>query len=187
MVQHYPPGPRDLLQGRLKYEGPLLERRVDTETDTPVKALYRMYEHIMLDQSLEIRNEFEAFWFRSGWKVSEIPDPRDPDPERYAVVACIPALLCLAFNKRIELGLPRDAPAIFTRDQLEEWRSRGREYEMEPEWTEGVPQLDQRLAIPHWDNDKREFVPLDASETTKASKEFAKKNILIWQPHIHFI
>lgn len=187
MLKHYPPGPRDLLQGRLKYEVPLLQRRVDAETDNPTAALYRMYEHIMLDQHLEIRNEFEAFWFHSDLKVSELPDPEDPDPERYAVVACIPALLCLAFNRRIELGLPRDAPAIFTRDQLEEWRSQDRQYETEPEWTEGVAPLDERLAIPHWDNDKRDFVPLDHSDTTKASKEFAKKNILIWQPHIHFI
>lgn len=165
----------------------MLNRAVDDETDAPLAALYRIYEHIVLDQHLNIRNEFEASWFHSDWKVYEIPDPRDPNPERYAILACITALLCLSFNKRIELGLPRDAPPIFSHDQLDEWRSHEREYEREPAWAGSVPALHGQLAIPHWDNDKREFVALDGFKDTKASKEFAKKNILIWQPHIHFI
>ena len=182
-----PPSPRELLQHREHYEIPILERRVDHDSDTPLAALYRIYEHIVLDQSIEIRNELEAFWFHSSWKVSKIPDPKDPDPERYACLACIPALLCLAFNKRIELGLPRDAPPIFTYDQLDKWRAQEREYEKEPSWTKEVPRLQDVLAIPHWENDRREFVTLDGFEPGKASNEFTKKNILIWQPHIHFI
>ncbi|WEW60262.1 hypothetical protein PRK78_005747 [Emydomyces testavorans] len=185
--QKPPKSPRELLRGRLEYEIPLLNRVVEAEADTPLAALYRIYEHIMLDQHLNIRNEFETFWFHSDWKVYEIQDPRDPDPERYAVLACIPALLCLAFNKRIELGLPRDAPPIFSHDQLDEWKSQERQYEKEPAWAESVPALHEPLAIPHWDNDKREFVALDGFENDNASKEFAKKNILIWQPHIHFV
>ena len=74
----------------------------------------------MLDQNIEMRNELEAFWFQRDWKVCDIPDPKDPDLERYAVLAVIPTLLMLAFNKRIELGLSRHAPAIFTRDQSDE-------------------------------------------------------------------
>lgn len=181
-----PPAPRDLLSNRAGYEIPLLNRSPDRENDAPLAALYRIYEHLILDQHIELRNELEAFWFRSSWAVSDIPDPLDPDPERYACLACIPALLCLAFNKRIEMGLPRDAPSIFTRDMLEEWKAQEREYEREPNWVTGVSRLDTTLAIPHWDNEKRDFVPLDGFEDEKASKEFAKKNILIWQPHIHF-
>lgn len=165
---------------------PLLNRRVKSEGDTPLAALYRIYEHIMLDQHIEIRNEIEAFWYHADWAVRDIPDPHDPDPERYAVLSCIPALLCLAFNKRIGLGLPRDAPPIFTRSMLEEWQAQERKYEEEPQWVEGVPRLPETLAILHWDNDKRDFVPLDGFEENKASPEFARKNILIWQPHIHF-
>ena len=184
-----PPQPRELIRGRLEYERPLLGRFVDEDTDTPLATIYRIYEHLVLDQHIEIRNEFETLWFKSDWKVCDIPDPCDPDPERYAVLACIPALLCLAFNKRLELGLPRHAPGIFTRDQLEEWRSQEREYETEPSWVKSVPALTSTLAIPHWNNDKREFVTLDDFEKDKdkASKEFERKNILIWQPHIHFI
>lgn len=115
-----PPAPQELIRGRLEYEQPLLRRVVDEGTDTPLATIYRIYEHLILDQHIEIRNEFEALWFKSDWKICDITEPCDPDPERYAVLACIPALLCLAFNKRIELGLPRHAPSVFTRDQLEE-------------------------------------------------------------------
>jgi hypothetical protein len=183
----FPPNPRELLRDRLEHEVPLLNRRIDARTNNPFAALYRIYEHIMLDQHLQIRNEFEAFWLHRDWKVCQIPDPRDPDPERYAVVACIPALLCRAFNRRIGLGLPRNTPPIFTRTQLDAWRSQEREYESEPVWTRDVPQLNDELAIPRWDNEKRQFVPLGDSEKDKGSEAFAKKNILIWQPHIHFI
>ena len=109
------PPPRHLLANRVVYEIPLLNRgRIEPDGDTPLAALYRIYEHIVLDQHIEVRNEIEAFWYHADWAVRDLPDPRDPHPERYACLACIPALLCLAFNKRIELGLPRDAPAIFT-------------------------------------------------------------------------
>jgi len=182
-----PPPPRELLRGREFYEIPILRRRIDREVDTPLAALYRLYEHIMLDQNIAMRNELEAFWFQPSWLVCEIPDPKDPDPERYAVLAVIPALLVLAFNRRIELGLPRDAPAIFTRDQLDEWRAREREYEKEPDWASCVPPCKQLLKIPHWNNDLREFVSIDGFDDHRASQEFAKKNILIWQPHIQFI
>ncbi|KAG5917595.1 hypothetical protein E4U42_007183 [Claviceps africana] len=154
--------------------------------DHPLVALYRVYEHIVLDQWINIRNEFEAFWYHSDWAVSGIPDPRDPDPERYACVASITALLCLAFNRRIGLGLPRNAPPIFSRDMLDEWRTKEPRYETEPEWALAVPRLDVPLAIPHWDNKQRDFVPLDSFEDRRASAQFSKKNILIWQPHVHF-
>ena len=94
--------------------------------------------------------------------------------------------LCLAFNRRIELGLPRDAPPIFTRDMLDEWRAQEREYEKEPAWVDRVPLLATTLAIPHWDNKKRYFVPLESFDSVKASAQFSRKNILIRQPHIHF-
>ena len=95
-----PPSPRELLQGRTTYELPLLNRWVNEDTNAPLTALYRIYEHIMLDQHIEIRNELEAFWFKSDWKVCDIPDPKDPDPERYAVLSCIPC--CCASHSTSE-------------------------------------------------------------------------------------
>lgn len=183
-----PPSPRELIANRVAYEMPLLGRKVNPETDTPLAALYRIYEHVILDQHLEMRNELEAFWYHTSWAVADLPDPRDPDPERYACLACITMLLCAAFNKRISLGLPRDAPAIFTEDMMDEWKAREPSFERGPEWAARVPPLKEELAIPHWDNTQRDFVPLDKRlEHGKASPEFASKNILIWQPHIHFL
>ena len=103
---YLPPSPRELLSNRVFYEMPLLYRKVDHENDTPLAALYRLYEHIVLDQNIEMRNEIEAFWFNNTWAVRDIPDPHDPNRERYACLACIPALLCLAFkvSRRPELG-----------------------------------------------------------------------------------
>lgn len=80
------------------------------------------------DQHIELRNEIEAFWWQPDWAVCDIPDPRPKDfeTERLACLACLTKLLLLAFDKRIEMGLPRDAPPIFTHDMLDEWRAQDR-------------------------------------------------------------
>lgn len=182
------PSPQELISKRVIYEVPLLRRRINRDEDVPLAALYRAYEHLVLDQHIQLRNEIEAFWWHSDWAVCEIPDPRskDSEPERLACLACITKLLCLAFNKRIEMGLPRDAPPIFTRDMLDEWRAQERRLEKEPVWASEISPLKETLAIPHWDNGKREFVPLASLKDDKASPECASMNVLIWRPHVHF-
>lgn len=74
-----PPAPRTLLENRVVYEIPLLnrsrDRSINRDTDSPLAALYRIYEHIVLDQHIEIRNEIEAFWYHADWAVRDIPDP----------------------------------------------------------------------------------------------------------------
>ncbi|KAL1897402.1 hypothetical protein Sste5346_004138 [Sporothrix stenoceras] len=187
-----PPPPRYLLANREECELPILRQRVPAgegiEGDNPLYCLYRIYEHLVLDQHLGIRNELEGFWYHgTDWPVHGMPDPEDVDPERYAVVACITRLLALAFNMRISLGVPRHAPGIFTREQLEAWQAQERVYEEEPSWVKHVPRLRRRLDIPHWDNSVRAFVSLPGFDDERASDEFKDKNILLWQPHIHFL
>lgn len=182
-----PPPPQELLANRETYEIPLLDRRIDGRLDHPIAALYRIYEHLILDQHIELRNEFEAFWYHNTWLICDLTDPRDLDAQRYACLACIAALLCTAFNRRIGLGLPRDAPPIFTHEMLDEWRAQERRIEEAPQWASAVPAVSDTLSIPHWDNDVRDFVTLTGFEDPSCSKEFAAKNILIRQPHIHFI
>lgn len=183
-----PPPPRELITNRVLYEIPLLQRRGDYDTDTPKACLYRTYEHLVPDQHTQLRNQIEAFWWHPDWPVKDIPDPRDEDDhaERLACLACIPKLLCLAFNKRIEMGLPRDAPPIFSRDMLDEWRKQERALEQEPKWVEEIPPFENVLAIPHWDNDKRDFVALESFDDIRVSPQCADKNILIWKTHVHF-
>lgn len=187
-VLHLPPSPRELIDDRLTYEASLTNRKVNKKIDQPLTALYRMYEHFVLDQHIELRNELEAFWYHSEWPVNRIPDPKDTDPERYAILACIPKLLVLAFNKKTELGLPRNAPAIFTGHQLEQWRGQPKQYEEVPPWVEFAPRLRRNiLEIPHWDDERRDFVTLDRSQRYKASKECLEQGVVVYEPHIHFI
>jgi hypothetical protein len=104
------------------------------------------------------------------------------EPERYAVLSCIPPLLVESFNKRIEVGLHRDAPAIINDDHIEEIWAHKKVYEKCPEWTFRVPPLEDALIIPHEGG-----AVLDGFDNVRASKQLKEKNILHWQPHIHFM
>lgn len=139
----------------------------------------------MLDRNIGMRNEIEYFWNKSSWAVSAIPDPTDDDPARYAVLSCIPHLLVAAFNKNIELGLPRDAPAIMSDDEVEELKKREKKFEAVPEWTSKVPPLEKTLKIPYtYDGDPKVLADFDDE---RASTPFKEKKVLIWEPHIYFI
>jgi hypothetical protein len=54
--------------------------------------------------------ETEYFFFqaRSSWELCNIPDPQDPDPIRYAILACTLESLLNAFNFRLRIGMRRD-------------------------------------------------------------------------------
>ncbi|TVY78105.1 hypothetical protein LSUE1_G004808 [Lachnellula suecica] len=182
-----PPPPREILARRDEHEDIIYTRaRPDEKLDTPLAALYRMYEYIILDQHIKLRNELESYWYHSSWAIKEIPDPHDADAERYAVLACITALLVLSFNDRINLGLPRDAPPILTGDLLDEYKTRTKIPEEAPSWASEVPALENTLKIPHWDREKHDFLPLESFSSIGTSPDFQSKNILIWQPHIYF-
>ncbi|KAI1982515.1 hypothetical protein LOZ53_005503 [Ophidiomyces ophidiicola] len=183
----FPPPPPEELLARSSYYNNLLNQRentapLDSPGDTPLFALYRLYEHLVLNRTTGIRNELERFWF-NRWPVSSIPDPLDhSEPARYAVLACIPALMTLAFNRRIELGLPRRADPIITMEEIEEFRNEERIYEHVPEWTLSVKPLQEVLKIPHDGGGT-----LDSFDDKRASPQLREKNILCWKPHIHFI
>jgi hypothetical protein len=138
-----------------------------------------MYEDIVLDNNIALRNEIEYFFNHAQWSVSNIPDPNDTDPRRYAILAVLPEFLVIAFNRLIEKGLPRGAPAILTDEMLEEFAARPKLLETEPQWTQSVPSLTEPLVIPDEDN----IVP----EGEHRSKFFLKKNVICVQPHILFV
>ena len=148
----------------------------------PLFALYRLYEHLILNRTIGLRNELERFWF-NRWPVSSIPDPHDhSEPARYTVLACIPTLMVLAFNKRIELGIPRHADAIMSLEEIEAYRNEEKVYESVPEWTLKVKSLEEVLKIPHDGGETPE-----SFDDERASRQLREKNILCWQPHIYFI
>jgi hypothetical protein len=157
-----------------------VERQSHSHGSAPLASLYRMHEYIVHGHTLGLRSEIEGFFNNRDWKVSEIPDPADPDPGRYAILSVIPHLLTKAFNKLIARGLPRASPAIIMGDEeLDELASRPRILETVPCWCARVPKLDKTLVIPSSDG----TIPDDA----RASSEFKEKNILVGDPPVFFV
>ncbi|PMD59935.1 uncharacterized protein K444DRAFT_529223, partial [Hyaloscypha bicolor E] len=62
----------------------------------------RLYHFIVTDDIIELRNELESFFNRAEWPVNAILDPKDTNPQRYAILAVLTALMCRAFNRLIE-------------------------------------------------------------------------------------
>lgn len=122
----------------------------------------------------------EIFFNTPSWALSAIPDPKDPDPERYAMLAVLPYYLVVAFNRLIERGLPRGSPAIITSVAVEqELKSRKIVLEEVPSWTTQVSPLQQTLVIPN---------TLDQEpEEEFRSEQFLAKNIVIETTHVLFV
>lgn len=129
-----------------------------------------------------MRNEIEYFWNRDKWKVCEIPDPNDPEPERYAIVSAIPFILVTAFNNLISRGMPRDAPSIMTSDELDQAKQREIKPETVPAWAENAPPLGETLVIPNKDGEV-----LESFDDEYADRHLARKNILAHGLHILFV
>ncbi|KAI0769064.1 hypothetical protein BD413DRAFT_88158 [Trametes elegans] len=149
--------------------------------DSASACFYRIYQFLVIDWTVGLRNELEYFCtVHPEWAVADLPDPADTrNPARYAALAAVTHVLCEAFNRRIELGLPRGTPPIV--NDWDELARRPRIPERVPAWAERVPPLEGLLCIPDGeglyveDGDENVFEP------------FRKYNILMRQAHIHFI
>lgn len=106
-----------------------------------------MYEYLVVGYNNGLRTEIE-FFFNKSWAVSAIPYPADPDPQRAAILAGIPSLLVLAFNRLIKKGLPRGSPAIIMPHVEEELSRKPVVLETQPAWVGRVQGLKKRLVIP---------------------------------------
>ena len=180
-----PPSPHDIVVNYSLYLEQIKTVNYATEydKDTPLHALYRLYEYVMLDQNIGMRNEIENFWLQPAWKVNAIPDPQDEDPARYAVLACITSLLVIAFNNKLQLGAPRDGRSLRSNEEIWALQQRkDRDWETAPDWAAPVPRLHNALVIPAHDG-----TVLPDFDDPRASKAFKEKNILIWEPHILFV
>ncbi|KAF4443405.1 hypothetical protein FACUT_1329, partial [Fusarium acutatum] len=115
----------------------------------PTASLYRMYEYLVVGYTAGLRAEMEYFFNQSTWSVKAIPDPKDVDPARYAILAVLTHFLAKAFNRLIERGLPRCCPAIITGVEAEaELRAREVVFELQPSWAKAVRRLDEQITIP---------------------------------------
>lgn len=164
----------------LEHRSECANRPALTNGITPLASLYRMYEYLVAGYTVGLRTEIELFFNQPSWAVAHIPDPQDPDPERYAILAVIPSYLVTAFNRLIKRGLPRDSPAIIVSREVEdELMSRPIVLEQEPGWTTKVPTLEKTLVIP----DKEGNEP----EEQYQSDRFMAMNIIMEEPHVLFV
>ncbi|KAI0768155.1 hypothetical protein BD413DRAFT_567225 [Trametes elegans] len=149
--------------------------------DTASACFYRIYQFLIIDWTIGLRNELEYFCtIHPEWLVVDLPDPEDKDdPARYAALAAVTHVLCEAYNRRIELGLPRGTPPIV--NDWEELARRPKILERVPAWAERVPPLQEVLRIPDSEGRYVEDGDEDVFEP------FRKYNILMRQAHIHFI
>lgn len=158
------------------------QERPPRSKDNPLSAVYRIYWAIVMDEVFTMRNEIEYFWHQHAWKVCDIPDPADPEPERAAFVAAIPFILVTAFNNLINRGLPRDLPSIFTTEELDQAMLRAKKPERAPSWAENSPPLQQTFFLPDKDGKV-----LESFDDEFADEHLAKKNILAHGLHILFV
>lgn len=139
-----------------------------------------MYEYLVVGYTIGLRSEIEFFFNQPSWAVKDIPDPEDPDPARYAILAVLPQYLTVAFNRLIERGLPRGSPAIIAGIEAEKaLKARPVILEEIPQWSTEVPALDKTLVIP-------DDMGKEPTEDTR-SPGFFKMNIIADEPHVLFV
>lgn len=163
----------DWLLANRKYSAELPSR------NDPVSTLYRLYESFVLDDNAQLRSEIEYFWNRPDWPVSSIPDPQDPHPTRYAILAVLTCWLAKAFNHLITHGTLRRTAEHITPEELKELQAQEpKALEEPPAWAAEVPALPYPLYIPRADGEK--------VKDEDASPEMMKKNIMAFRQNILF-
>ncbi|CAG8143842.1 unnamed protein product [Penicillium olsonii] len=144
--------------------------------DTPLRSIYRLYELHLSGRYALMGWETEYFFGRTDWKLEDIPDPQDPDPLRYAVVASIMEELHEAVNWRLGLGLRRNKQHVFREEDGDPWPPFTPE--ILPKWTAKVPPLDKdllRQSIPASSIDDDGNLRLDNSGK---APHFARRHIV---------
>ncbi|KAJ5106150.1 hypothetical protein N7456_002825 [Penicillium angulare] len=144
--------------------------------DTPLRSIYRLYDLHLADHYPLMGWETEYFFNQPGWKLQDIPDPKDPDPLRYAIVASIVEELHDAVNWRLSLGLRRNEEHIYREEDGDPWPPFTPE-EL-PSWTRKVAPIDKdllRLSVPPESLDTDGNLVL---ETGGKALNFARRNII---------
>ncbi|KAG6006970.1 hypothetical protein E4U43_000371 [Claviceps pusilla] len=172
-----PPEVAWLLEHRLERQGQTALTRGPPDS---LASLYRMYEYLVIGFNIGLRSEIEHFFNQPSWSVKDIPDPDDPDPTRYAIVAVLPHYLIMAFNRLIKMGLPRGSPPIFTAEMEAAMKAQPIKLEEVPSWTAKVPPSENVLTIPC---DPR----VDERFRASRSELFHKMNIIVDEPHVLFV
>jgi hypothetical protein len=155
--------------------------------DNPAASFYRLYQFLVIDWTIQFRNELEYFWGQASWALTDLPDPSedkdsDSDSEariRKAVMAGLTRIMARAYNRLISEGLPRDAPPMV--DDWEELRARPRVLEEIPKWAEEMGKVEPVVGIPNVDGN------LLGEGEEGASEDFSRYGIRIAEPHWVFV
>ncbi|KAG8741587.1 hypothetical protein FRC10_002660 [Ceratobasidium sp. 414] len=115
-----------------------------TIRDTPTRSLYRLCVSTCAQEQGEIMLESAYFWRHADWPMHDIPDPQDPDPVRYALLASLVEEIVDAFNFKIELGLRRGVELHET-DYRALAQEENKPLESCPAWALRVPALEQQV------------------------------------------
>jgi len=114
-----------------------------------------MYHYLIRGDYEVLRNEVQDFFDHTNWHVHSIPDPRDHDPERYAILAAITQYLAHGINRRIKISNG------YRKEPLGPWKTaaydacyNGRgglpifeKLEREPKWAGRVKRINTGLEI----------------------------------------
>lgn len=77
--------------------------------DSPLNSIYRLHDDLCVSRLILLSYECEYLFRQNSkrWLLCQLPDPRDDDPIRYAILASLVEALVDAFNWRLKLGLRR--------------------------------------------------------------------------------
>lgn len=145
--------------------------------DTPLCSLYRLYELLCAREHVHLVEEVTYFFYRHShrWALCEIPDPKDPDPVRYAILASMVETLVESFNWRLGLGILRKfGKRVETRPLPSEVLDMR---EVEPDWVSRVPPLDETFVL---------FTKMEV-ERLNIGKFFKKRNLVVNAAEFFFI
>jgi len=117
-----------------------------TIRDTPLRSLYRLCVSTCAQEHGEIMLESAYFWRHGNWPTRDIPDPKDPDPVRYAMLASLVEELVEAFNYKIGLGLRRGVE-LYDTDYHALAEEENKPLEVCPAWTATVGPLDNTVVF----------------------------------------
>ncbi|KIM46939.1 hypothetical protein M413DRAFT_440502 [Hebeloma cylindrosporum] len=151
--------------------------------DNPAASFYRLYQFLVIDWTIQFRNELEYFWGQASWALATLPDPLGDSKDsnsgsseariRKAVMAGLTRIMKKAYNRLISEGLSRDAPPMV--DDWEELRARPRVLEEIPKWAEEMGRIEPGVDIPNVEGKV-------VGEGEEASEDFARYGIRIAEP-----
>lgn len=87
--------------------------------------------------------ESDYFWRRAHWRIKDVPDPKDPNPLRYAILASLLETMVEAYNWKIKRGLRRGV-GVTGKEQDEAFRQDPNQpYDEAPSWASLVPPVEE--------------------------------------------